>query len=104
MALAGHEESRNPKQAAIAAISRSQIDLERAVTEIDMLPAIDVHAVALAAHALKNFLTVSGGVVALLLPLLRHHSDHQVTVWLGGLEPGNTYISPTGSQLANNSG
>src|SRR5256714_15425933 len=103
MALAGHEESRNPKQAAIAAISRAQIDLERAVTEIDMLPAIDVHAVALAAHALNNFLTVSGGVVALLLPLLRHHPDHQVTVWLAGLAPANDLMSHTVSPLMNNS-
>ena len=103
MALAGHEESHNPKQAAIAAISRAQIDLERAVTEIDMLPAIDVHAVALAAHALNNFLTVSGGVVALLLPLLRHHSDHQVTVWLEGLAHANDLMSHTVSQLMNNS-
>src|SRR5437773_4584666 len=103
MALAGHEESHNPKQAAIAAISRAQIDLERAVTEIDMLPAIDVHAVALAAHALNNFLTVSGGVVALLLPLLRHHPDHQVTVWLEGLAHANDLMSHTVSQLMNNS-
>src|SRR5437773_7867942 len=103
MALAGHEESHNPKQAAIAAISRAQIDLERAVTEIDMLPAIDVHAVALAAHALNNFLTVSGGVVALLLPLLRHHPDHQVTVWLEGIAHANDLMSHTVSQLMNNS-
>src|SRR2546422_10981009 len=103
MALAGHEESHNPKQAAIAAISRAQIDLERAVTEIDMLPAIDVHAVALAAHALNNFLTVSGGVVALLLPLLRHHPDHQVTVWLEGLPPANDLLRHTLTQLMKHS-
>src|SRR2546429_964956 len=87
MALAGHDASSNPKQAAIAAIARAQIDLERAVTEIDMLPAIDVHAVALAAHALNNFLTVSGGVVALLLPPPRPPPDHPAPRWVPGPPP-----------------
>jgi len=103
MALAGHDASSNPKQAAIAAIARAQIDLERAVGEIDMLPAVDVHSVALAAHALNNFLTVSGGVVDLLLPLLRHHPDRQVTVWLEGLAHATDLMSHTVSQLMNNS-
>src|SRR5206468_11538236 len=34
-------------------------------------PALDLHSIALAAHALNNFLTVSGGVVNLLIPILR---------------------------------
>ncbi|PYO17313.1 MAG: hypothetical protein DMD85_23905, partial [Candidatus Rokuibacteriota bacterium] len=64
-------------------------DLEHAVMQLDLLPAVDVHSVALAAHALNSFLTVSGGVVELLLPVLRHHPDRQVTVWLEGLAHAN---------------
>ena len=103
MAIAGHGQSSNPKQAAIAAITRAQADLERAVEEIDMLPAIDVHSIALAAHALNNFLTVSGGVVDLLLPLVRPHPDRQVTIWLEGLAHANALMNHTVSQLMNNS-
>src|SRR5438552_18691272 len=103
MALAGHDASSNPKQAAIAAIARAQIDLERAVGEIDMLPAVDVHSIALAAHALNNFLTVSGGVVNLLIPILRGHPDRQVAVWLEGLSHATDLMMHTVSQLLNTS-
>jgi signal transduction histidine kinase len=103
MTRVGQDESSTAKQAAIAAISRAQQDLERAVMQIDLLPAVDVHSVALAAHALNNFLTVSGGVVELLLPVLRHHPDHQVTVWLEGLAHANDLMNHTVSQLMNNS-
>jgi signal transduction histidine kinase len=99
---AGHDESGNAKQAAIAAITRAQQELERAVLQIDLLPAVDVHSVALAAHALNNFLTVSGGVVELLLPVLRHHPDQQVTVWLEGLAHANDLMNHTVGQLMNN--
>src|SRR5206468_4234811 len=47
--------------------------------------------------------TVSGGVVELLLPVLRHHPDRQVTVWLEGLAHANDLMNHTVSQLMNNS-
>jgi len=103
MMRAAHEEPGNAKQAAIAAITRAQQDLEHAVMQLDLLPAVDVHSVALAAHALNSFLTVSGGVVELLLPVLRHHPDRQVTVWLEGLAHANDLMNHTVSQLMNNS-
>ena len=53
----------DPKREAAAAISRAQADLEHAVRELDRLPALDVHSIALAAHALTSFLTVTGAVV-----------------------------------------
>ena len=103
MAVMGPSHAGSPKQAAIAAITRAQRELERAVMEIDTLPAIDVHSVALAAHALSNFLTVSSGVVDLLLPALRSHPDPQVTVWLEGLAHATDLMTHTVSQLMNNS-
>jgi signal transduction histidine kinase len=103
MTRAAQEASGNAKQAAIAALTRAQQDLEHAVRQIDLLPAVDVHSVALAAHALNSFLTVSGGVVELLLPVLRQHPDRQVTIWLEGLAHANDLMSHTVSQLMNNS-
>src|SRR2546423_10725663 len=76
--------SLDPKRGVATAIAEAQANLERAVAELDRLPALDLHSIALAAHALNNFLTVSGGVVELLIPALRGHPDRQVAVWVGG--------------------
>jgi signal transduction histidine kinase len=92
----------SPKVSAIAAIARAQADLERAVEEIARLPALDVHSIALAAHALSNFLTVSRAVVDHLLPILRLHPDRQVAVWLQGLSHATDLMTHTVSQLMNN--
>jgi signal transduction histidine kinase len=87
---------------ATAAITRAQAELERALEEIDQLPAVDVHSVALAAHALNNFLTVTRGVVDLLIPVLRDHPEPQVGVWLQGLSHATDLMAHTVSQLMNN--
>ena len=102
MAVSAHGQSPNPKQAAIATIAQAQAELERAVAEIDRLPALDTHSVALAAHALNNFLTVSRGVVELLIPVLRDHPDRQVGIWLEGLAHAADLMTHTVSQLMNN--
>jgi two-component system, sensor histidine kinase LadS len=102
MALVGSGVPGGPKQAAFDALSRAQSELERAVEEIDRLPAIDVHSVALAAHALGNFLTVSRGVVDLLIPVLQGHPERQVGVWLEGLAHATDLMTHTVSQLMNN--
>ena len=82
---AGAGRRSDPKGEAADAIARAQAELERAVEELARLPAVDLHSIALAAHALNNFLTVSGGVVAHLIPALRGHPDRQISVWLEGL-------------------
>jgi signal transduction histidine kinase len=102
MALVGSGVPGNPKQAALEAISRAQFELERAVEEIDRLPAVDVHSVALAAHALGNFLTVSRGVMDLLIPMLQGHPDRQVAIWFEGLSHATDLMTHTVSQLMNN--
>jgi hypothetical protein len=43
MALVGSGVPGGPKQAAFDALSRAQSELERAVEEIDRLPAVDVN-------------------------------------------------------------
>ena len=97
------ERPRDPKWQAGAAIARAQAELERAVEELDRLPAVDLHSVALAAHALNNFLTVSSGVVDLLIPVLRGHPEPQVMIWLEGLSHATDLMSHTVSQLMNSS-
>jgi len=93
----------DPKREAAAAIARAQADLERAVEELGRLPAIDVQAVALAVNALSSFLTITGAVVDLLIPLVRQHPDRQVGVWLDGLAHATALMTHTVSQLMNTS-
>jgi signal transduction histidine kinase len=95
--------SLDPKRGAATAIAEAQANLERAVEELDRLPALDLHSIALAAHALNNFLTVSGGVVELLIPALRSYPDRQVAIWLEGLSHATDLMSHTVSQLMNTS-
>jgi two-component system sensor histidine kinase/response regulator len=91
-----------PKEKAIAAMARAQVELERAMAEMDKLPALDIHSIALAAHALSNFLTVSRGVVDLLIPLLSEHPDRQIGVWVEGLAHANDLMAHIVSLLMNN--
>jgi signal transduction histidine kinase len=93
----------DPKREAAAAIARAQADLEHAVHELERLPSLDVNAIALAAQALTSFLTVTGVVVDLLIPLGRTHPDRQVGVWLDGLAHATALMSHTVSQLMNSS-
>lgn len=102
MSLESPRKDADPRQEATAAIARAQAELERALEEIDQLPAVNLHSVALAAHALNNFLTVSRGVVDLLIPVLRGHPDAHVGVWLQGLSHATDLMSHTVSQLMNN--
>ena len=93
----------NPKAEVAAAIARAHMNLEQAVAELDRLPALDAGSIALAAHALNNFLTVSGGVVDLLMQSLRDHPERQVLIWLEGLSHATNLMTHTVSQLMSNS-
>jgi two-component system, sensor histidine kinase and response regulator len=93
----------DPKQAAAAAIAQAQASLEAAVEELDKLPALDARSIALAAHAMNNFITISGGVVELLIPALRDHPDPQVGSWLEGLQHTTDLMAHTVGQLMGNS-
>ena len=101
--MTAHEWSADPKREAAVAIARAQAELEHAVEELTRLPALDVRSIALAAHALTNFLSVTGAVVDLLIPVLREHPDRQVSTWLDGLAHATSLMSHTVSQLMNSS-
>jgi len=83
----------DPKIEAAAAIARAQANLEQAVAELEKLPALDGRSIALAAHALNNFLTVSVAVVDLLLEALSNYPDRQVRRWLEGLSHSNDLMT-----------
>jgi signal transduction histidine kinase len=103
MSTDAHPSPANPKHEAGAAIVRAQADLERALEQLTRVPALDVHSIALAAHALSSFLRVTDAVVSLLLPALRGHPDRQVVVWLDGLSHATSLMSYTVNQLMNDS-
>jgi signal transduction histidine kinase len=103
MDAATHEWSADPKREATAALARAQAELEHAVEELGRLPALDVRSIALASHALTNFLSVTSAVVDLLIPVLREHPDRQVSTWLDGLAHATSLMSHTVSQLMNSS-
>lgn len=89
------------KEKVASAIARAQKELEDALSELDGLPAFDQSAVAFTAHALSNYLTVTGGTVELILERLADHPDPQVKVWLEGLQHVTGLMTRTVGQLVN---
>jgi signal transduction histidine kinase len=73
--------------------------LEQALSELERLSPLDPSAVAFAAHALNNYLTVTEGTVELLLSALTAHPDPQIHTWLAGLRHVTTLMTQTASQL-----
>ena len=101
--VASREWSTDPKVEVASAIARAQADLEQAVAQLQRLPALDTHSIALGVHALRSFLTVAGAVVDLLVPVLRDHPDRQVGIWLDGLAHATDLMGHTISDLMNRS-
>ena len=69
-----------------SAIAKAQTDLEDALTELAKLPAFDAGTVAVAAHKLNNYLSVSAGIVELALLRLGEGADPQVRSGLEGAQ------------------
>ncbi len=91
------------KEEAAAAIQRAKIELEQALSELAKMPAVDPTKVAFSAHALNNYLTVTGGTVELLLKSLVDHPDPQIRDWLEGLGHVTDLMRNTVSQLITSS-
>jgi len=91
------------KRQVAAAIARAQADLEDAVAALEKLTVVDTQSVALSAHALNNFLTVSEGTLGFLSERLRDHPDRQVQTWLEGLAHATTLMTHTVTRLMNSS-
>jgi signal transduction histidine kinase len=84
-----------------SAIARAQAELAEALSELEKIPAFDPGSVAFVAHALNNFLAVTGGTVELLEMYLGGNADAQVRVWLEGLRHATDLMTGTVSQLVN---
>ena len=70
-----------PKDQIVSSIVKARAELEDALFELEKLPAISQSSVFFAAHALNNFLTVTGGTVELLSLSLADHPDPKVRNW-----------------------
>jgi signal transduction histidine kinase len=81
------------------AISAARANLEQALAHLEEMPALDPSSVIFAAHALNNFLTVTGGTVDMLLQSLLDHPDPKVRRWLEGLRHATNLMSYVVSQL-----
>jgi len=81
------------------AISAARANLEQALTHLEEMPALDPSSVIFAAHALNNFLTVTGGTVDMLLQSLLDHPDPKVHRWLEGLRHATNLMGYVVSQL-----
>lgn len=88
-----------PKELVAAAIARAQLELVEALAQLERIPAFDARAVAFTAHALSNYLTITGGAVELTLHRLANHPDPQLRVWLEGVQHATDLMTDTVSQL-----
>jgi signal transduction histidine kinase len=91
------------KELVTAAIARAQADLDKALSELEKIPAVNMSTVAYSAHALNNYLTVTGAAVELMLQHLRGHPDPQLQAWLEGLQHATHLMIRTVSQLLSTS-
>ena len=88
-----------PKELVASAIVRAKADLDEALSELEKMPAFDPGAVAFAAHALNNYLSVTEGALDLILVHLASYPDPQVRVWLEGVQHATNLMSRTVTQL-----
>ncbi len=75
--------------------------MEKALYELEKLPAVSQSSVSFAAHALNNFLSVTEGTVELLLLSLADYPDPLVHTWLEALQQATNLMTHTVSQLMN---
>jgi signal transduction histidine kinase len=89
----------NEKEQVTAAIQKAQTELEQALHELEKMPAFDPGVVAFSAHALNNYLSVTGGTIELLLKSLADYPEQQIRDWLEGLSHVTELMRHTVSQL-----
>ena len=90
------------KEQVADAIVRARESLGQALSALENLHMLDPSAVAFAAHALNNYLTITGGTVELLQVSLNAHPDSQIHTWLEGLQHVTNLMMHTVSRLMSN--
>ena len=93
----------NDKEHITATILRAKSELDQALGELEKMPAFDPGAIAFSAHALSNYLMVTGCTADLLLLSLADHPDPQIRKWLEGLGHVTKLMRHTVSQLMTSS-
>jgi signal transduction histidine kinase len=87
------------KEDVATALVKAREHLEHALAALEQLPALDPSAVAFAAHALNNYLTVTEGTIELLRTALTAYPDPHIPTWLAGLSHVTTLMMHTVSRL-----
>ena len=89
------------KDQIVSSILKARTELDEVLYELEKLPAISESSVYFAAHALNNYLTVTGGTVRLLQIMLAENPDVQVRKGLEALQQATNLMMHTVSQLVN---
>jgi signal transduction histidine kinase len=89
------------KEQIASAIFRARAELEAAVCELENLPSVSKSSISFSAHALNNFITVTGGAVELLQLSLVDYPDPEVHELLKALQQSTNLMTQTVSQLTN---
>ena len=89
------------KNQIVSGILRARSELEGVLHELEKLPPVSESSVHFAAHALSNYLSVTGGTIDLLKLMLAEHPDPKVGIGLDGLQQATNLMMHTVSQLVN---
>jgi signal transduction histidine kinase len=73
------------KVRAVTSIAQARVELDRALIEIDNIHVFDPSVIAIVAHALSNYVTVTGATVEMLQRKLADDRDPDVGIWLEGI-------------------
>lgn len=93
----------NMKEQVADSIQRAKAELEQALSDLEGLPAFDPDTFTYAAHALGNYLNVTGATAEMLQIALADHPDPWVRIWLEGLQHATNLMAHTVSRLLNTS-
>ena len=70
---------------AVESIEAAKVELDRALAEIDRIRTFDPSLIAVVAHALSNYITITSATIEMLQHRLRSHEDRDVAIWLEGI-------------------
>jgi signal transduction histidine kinase len=75
----------NARARASRSIAQAKVELDVAIAEIDSIQVFDPAVIALVAHALSNYISVTGATIEMLQQRLHDHDDSDVGLWLEGI-------------------
>jgi signal transduction histidine kinase len=84
---------------AVTSIEQAREQLDRALAELDEMPAFNPSLVGFIAHALTNYVTVISATTELLQGALKGNPDPEVAMWLDGLAHAANLMHHTISRL-----